>query len=283
MANKKKRAEKKGSGDSQEHVGEVSPEEQRQLLIEAWKARDELYRQLLGDPAYVTPPNYGAPSPIVKTEGKDLNTVNGGSGDPGDPAAEEQHLAVLAYGPDPMRPYWTYVTAGLCTPWLQEKPQEVSGFGCELMIKSKVDEPWAARILRSMAFYIFQHAGTISPGVRIGLNAPINEKDSLLRNLFVWYADEAPECWYLLPSGGFGLFCAVGITEDECRYAESVDEYGTWCIQEVLRQIGIGQVSVPERPSIITEENAERLSSAKVFANNFGADMAVRQFLSDSE
>ena len=112
--------------------------------------------------------------------------------------------------------HWTYVTAGLCSPWLQQEPDEVSGFGCELMIRSRTDAPWAAQILRSMAFYIFNHAGTISPGVRIALHAPIAPNtDSKIRNLFVWYADEAPDRWYQLPSGGFGLFTAVGITDDE--------------------------------------------------------------------
>ena len=139
------------------------------------------------------------------------------------------------------------------------------------MIKSKVDAPWAAQVLRSMAFYIFNHAGTISPGVRIALHAPLAPgTDSKVRNLFVWYADEAPDCWYQLPSGGFGLFTAVGITDDELAFAESIDEYGTWCIQEVLRKTGIGQVSDPERDSVMAlEDIGEILTSVKTFSDNF--------------
>jgi hypothetical protein len=254
------------------------PVAQRQLLIDAWNARDELYKQLFGDYAYVTPASYGPPSKLIAKKEVDLNTVHGGSGDPGDPEAEEMHLAVLAYAPDPLRHYWTYVTAGLSSPWLQQKPDDVSGFGCELVIKSPTDALWPARILRSLAYYIFNHAGTISPGVRISLNAPINENnDSLLRNIFAWYLDEAPDNWYILPSGGFGLFCAVGITEKELRYAESVDEYGTWCIHEALRSTGHGQVTNPDRPDLITEGNAELLNNFRIFANNFGADLAARQ------
>ncbi len=246
------------------------PVKQRLLLIDAWKVRDQLYQHLFGPHTYVSPPTYAVPPEYVEKPVLDPNTVNGGSGDPGEPAGEDMHLAVFAYGPDPQRPYWTYVTAGLSSPWLQEDPEEVSGFGCELMLKSPVDAAWPAQILRSLAFYIFNHAGTIAPGVRIGLNAPIREKsDSLLRNLFVWYADEAADCWYQLPSGGFGLFCAVGITDDECQYAESVDEYGNWCLQEVLRAVGVGQVSNPERASIITDKNRERLNNARTTANNF--------------
>ncbi|MGH9553211.1 MAG: suppressor of fused domain protein, partial [Terriglobales bacterium] len=240
--------------------------------------RNELYKELFGEPSYVSPANYAAPSPLTRKKKKvDLNTVHGGSGDPGDPEAEEQHLAILAYGPDPTRPFWTYVTAGLSSPWLQEAPDEVSGFACELMIKSPTDAAWPAQILRSLAYYIFNHAGTISPSVRIGLNAPIKEhSDSLLRNLFVWYADEAPDTIYALRSGGFGLFCVVGITDEELRWAESVEEYGTWCIQEAMRRVGLGQVSDPDRRSVITADNTEMLNGVKLFANSFRADLSMR-------
>lgn len=281
---RKKRGNDDGGFESIQSGGTDDPVAQRKLLIEAWHARDELYKQIFGEYTYVLPATYRPPSEIINVAEVDLNTVHGGSGDPGDPAAEEQHLAILAYGPDPLRPYWTYVTAGLCSPWLQQEPSEVSGFGCELIIKSPTDATWPAQILRSLAFSIFNHAGPISPGVKVALNAPIKENsDSLLRNLFVWYADEAPDAWYQLPSGGFGLFCAVGITEDECRYAESVDEYGTWCIQEVMRALNLGQVSDPDRKSIITEENAERLNNARIFANNFGADVAAKGNLFEGE
>ncbi|HEY9772827.1 MAG TPA: suppressor of fused domain protein [Planktothrix sp.] len=267
--------------DDIESIGappEDDPVAQRQLLIDAWTARDELYKQLFGDLAYTSPKNYGTPSPIVKAKGKDLSTAHGGSGDPGNPEADEQHLAVLAYPPDPLRHYWTYVTAGLCSPWLQQQPGEVSGFGCELAIKSPTDALWPARILRSLAFYIFNHAGTISSGVRIALNAPINEPgQSALRNVLVWYLDEAPDAIYQLPSGAFGLFCVMGITDEELKFAESVDEYGTWCVHEALRSTGNGQVTNPDRASLITDANAELLNNYRIFANNFGADLATRQ------
>jgi hypothetical protein len=282
MAKKKKAQPPSSGGGDDPDKERADAVAHRQLLIESWQARDNLYKQLFGPHSYVTPSNYGPPPELVEESHVDDNTTNGGSGDPGNPNLAEAHLSVIAYGPDPLRPYWTYVTAGLSSPWLQGTAGDVSGFGCELIIKSPTDEPWAAQILRSLAYYIFNHAGTISPGVKIGLNAPIKEhSDSKLRNLFFWYADEAPECWYILPSGGFGLFCAVGITDDETRYTESVDEYGTWCIQEVLRQNGYNQISDPSRPSVITDANAEMLNNTRNLANNFGADMAVRNFLQE--
>ncbi len=246
----------------------------RRLLIDSWHARDKLYNELFGKPAYVSPVNYGPPADKIVLDSLDQwSADNGGSADPGDLSLADQHLAVLVYGPDPLRPYWTYVTAGLCSPWLQQQQEEVSGFGCELIIKAKTDSTWAAQILRSMAFYIFNHAGTLSPGVRIALNAPLAPNtESKIRNLFIWYADEAPDCWYQLPSGGFGLFTAVGITDDELQFAESIEEYGTWCIQQVLRKTGVGQISDPDRDSIMDLPNiGETLLTVKNFSDNFRA------------
>lgn len=244
---------------------------QRKLLHDTWVARNELYRSLFGEPAYVTPENYGAPSPVPEEEPQDAFAGSNDTADPGHPQREEQHLAVLAYAPTEERKYWMYVTAGMCSPWVQDEPAEVSGFGVELMIKSPEDAPWAAQILRSMAFYVFNHAGTLSPGVRIGLNAPIAvQLDSLIRNVIVWYADEAADCWYQLPAGGFGIYSVIGATDDECKYANAIGEYGTWCIQEILRQTGYGQVTDPGRESACDHERFMEISSAvSMFAHTF--------------
>jgi hypothetical protein len=264
---KKKR---KKAGEPQEPRKNVDEREtmvaQRDLLISAWRARDELYQNLFGEHTSITPTNYAPPPPISLRSTKVASQA-------ADPGLEEQRLAIFAYGPDPLRSYWTYITAGLSTPWLQSQSEEVSGFGCELMIKSPNEAQWPAQILRSMAFYLFNHAGTLSPGARIALNSPIVvDSDSKLRNLVIWYADEAPDCWYHLPSGGFGIFTAIGITDDELKFAESVDEYGTWCIQQVLRQTGSAQVTDPNRNSVMQNENiASITSSVTAFARQFKA------------
>ncbi|PZM82673.1 MAG: hypothetical protein DKT66_11810 [Candidatus Melainabacteria bacterium] len=251
---------------------------QRNLLIESWNTRDELYRELFGEPRYVTPGPY-APPPVLKAEDVILpedQVERGETGDPGNPNLDEQHLNILVYAPEPTRPYWTYVTAGLSSPWLQDAPAEVTGFGCEIMIKSKEDMPWAAQILRTLAFYILNHAGTLSPGVRIDLNGPIIPgSNSKLSNIFIWYPDDAPDCWYYLPSGGFGLFIAIGITPDERQFAESIEEYGTWCIQQVLRQMGHDQVTDPYRNTVMEQEGIGlALLKTKSFADNFRANVA---------
>lgn len=267
----------------------IDPDEQREsivqgrdLLIASWNARDELYRELFGDYAYVVPDSYAAP-PSLKKENVVLDSerdVSSDTANPGDPDLADQHLCVLAYAPDVTRHYWLYVTAGLSSPWLQDKPDEVSGFGCELMIKSPTDAAWAPQILRAMAFYIFNHAGTLSPGARIDLHAPIKaNSDSKIRNLFIWYADEAPDCWYILPSGGFGLFMSVGMTADELKYAESVEEYGTWCIQQVLRHTGHGQITDPDRNCVMEQEDIGGiLNSVRMFADTFRANIMQPEF-----
>lgn len=236
--------------------------QRQKLLADSWAARDDLYRKLFGDYYQVSPSHYAPPT--LKDEVPDT----GGTADPGN---EDVRLTVLTYSPDPLRPYWMYVTAGLSTPWYQDEPLEVSGFGCELMIKTSMEASWPAQVLRSMAFYVFNHAGTLSPGVRIALNAPVSiVSPSELRNLIIWYCDEAQEAWYQLPSGGFGIFTAIGITDDELSFAESIEEYGTWCIQEVLRQTGIGQVTNPSRDSSMRHVDIVKImQSVKLYANNF--------------
>lgn len=273
----KKRHKKVSDSQKSFPALELNAVVQRDLLINAWKSRDKLYQNLFGDYTQVSPENYAPPKPIDIANKNHVDSPPKASSPESDnafdPSLEGQELAVLAYGPDPQRPYWTYITAGLSSPWLQEEPQEVSGFGLEIMIKSPNEAQWPAQILKSMAFYIFNHAGTLSPGVRIGLNSPIvADSDSKLRNIAVWYADEAPDCWYQLPSGGFGIFAAIGITDDELKFAESIEEYGTWCIQQVLRQTGQGQVTDPNRPSTMEHPNIKTIISLTTdFAQKFQA------------
>lgn len=246
----------------------------RQLLASAWRARDKIYKQLFGKPAYITPANYGPPSEDVPPDFAERNVTGADTSNPGDPTMEEQHLAVLAYGPDPTSPCWRYVTAGLSSPWVQYEPLQVSGFGCELMVKSPVDAPWAARFLRTLAFYIFNHAGTLSQGVRLALNNPIDPaSSSKLRNAFIWYADEAPDTLYELPSGLFGILLAIGMTDDELAFADSVEDYGTWCLQALLRQAGHGQITDPARDCSMKMENINAMkTSVRNFADTFRAN-----------
>lgn len=244
------------------------------LMQKAWRERNQLYSELFGEPAFILPKHYECPAqpePSFEDKG-DVNDI-------GERIAAftstmtEQRIYVLAYAPDAERgrDYWLYVTAGLSNPWFQEEADEVSGFGCELIIKAPKSARWPVKMLRRLAYYILSYSGTLSPGIILNMPGPINPgKHADLDNLFIWYADEAPDCWYQLTPGGFGLFCAVGISEDEAVFAEQIGEYGTWCIQEVLRRRGVSQLTNPERESVMKQEGiANTLESVRAYAENF--------------
>ncbi|MBP7862025.1 suppressor of fused domain protein [bacterium] len=257
----------------------------RTLIVDAWESRNEIYHQMFGAPSHSDPHNWAPPPRQLPANYKpsERKTMSLDTSEPS-LLADEQQLAILAYGPDPLRPFWTYVTAGLSTPWLQYGHQEVSGFGIELIVKSPTDAKWPAQLLRTMAFYVFNHAGVLSPGVRVSLNGPVDPySNSELKHAVVWYADEAPEAWCMLPSGGFGLFNVLGITDDEMEFADSIKDYGTWCIQQAVKNIGHGQVTDPYRSSIMKHENINAvLGGVRTFADTFRANKE-NKFLADPD
>lgn len=262
---------------------------QTSLLMSAWKARNRLYEDLFGPVAYTLPKGNVAPvtpnSQFTRIGGADQQQIDGSNFTVGmspEPLSGSGNLVynsemtsvritIMAYAPNETRPYWMYVTSGLSNPWFQDEAGDVSGFGCELMVKSNKDGRWPLKLLRRLCQYILSYSGTLSPGVIVNMAAPLTEnKPGNLNNIFVWYADEAPDCLYQLPSGVFGMFCTVGITEDECQFAESINEYGCWSIQQVLRQTGVGQITDPNRSSVMNQENIGGiLQSVRSYADNF--------------
>ncbi len=240
------------------------------LLVDSWQARDLLYQSMFGQHSSISPKTYAPPANL-----KLKNDISAKAAEFEIEATEdlnEQELAIFAYAPDPLRPYWTYITAGLSTPWLQNEPLEVSGFGLELMIKSPTEAEWPSQLLRTMAYYIFNHMGTLSPGKRLALNSSIIAGgESCLRNVLIWYADDSTDCWYQLPSGGFGIFNAIGITDDEMRLTENIhEEYGTWCMLQILKRLGLDQITDPHRGSVLERENISSIiDSVKDYAEQF--------------
>jgi hypothetical protein len=243
------------------------------LMKKAWRMRDELYRELFGEHAFVLPKKYEPPAEPessfsttpdeTSATGERITALNS--------TMKEQRISVLAYAPNEQRNYWLYVTSGLSDPWFQEAPDQVSGFGCELAIKAPTAARWPIKMLRRMAYFILSYSGTLSPGIILNMPVPINPgQEGDLNNIFVWYLDEAPDAWYELPSGGFGIFGTVGISERECIFAEEIGEYGTWCIQEILRRCGYGQVTDPTRKCVMTRPDIDgMLESVKTYVDNF--------------
>jgi hypothetical protein len=234
-------------------------------LRSAWKERNKIYAELLSEEFSPLPRSYTTPD-IPEPEFKENSGYRQLTS-----SMAEQRIPILAHPPTETRNHWVYITSGLSNPWFQEKPEEVSGFGCELMIKSSKKSLWPIRQLKRLCAYLLSYSGTLSPGLILEMKSPYaGSNPSLLTNMVVWYADEAPDCLYELPSGIFGIFCAIGITEDEARYAEGSGEYGTWCVQQVLRNTGIGQLSDEARQSVMSMDGINAiLSGVRRYAENF--------------
>jgi hypothetical protein len=245
-------------------------ESQDDPLKRAWHARNKLYGSLYGTHKYALPKKYEAPQDV---ETADIST-------PAELAAlvgktlDVKDISVVAYEPTVEHPYWIFASSGLSNPWFGQS-EDVSGFGCELVLKTKAPGRWAVKLLRRLVYYIISGSGTLSPGVMLRFDAPLFADDrSHLGGIVVWYADEAPDCIYQLPSGQFGIFSVIGITEDESDFVESVDQYGCWCIQQILREAGFEQCTEPARSSMMKHENIqERLNSLRSYLMNFGVSL----------
>ncbi len=241
----------------------------------AWHKRDEIYQELFGQPAYAVPDNYAEPELIF-----DLNDLNDEANEAKIEAVinennksifKAQELNILAYGPDPLRPYWLYVTSGLSMPWLATQAEEVSGYGLELAIKSPIDAKWPVGLLRSLSLHVLNHSGVFTPGATLDLHESIDiYSKSDLDNIFIWYLDEAKDAWYELPSGGFGIFCCIGITSNEMKYLKSQKEYGAWAMMELLQRTKHSQVTNPSRTCVMKQRNIKPIKQEiKNYLRNF--------------
>ena len=168
------------------------------------KVREILYRELFGPEKYCFPKIRKEAKEIIElAQPADLKNLLGKT-------INEKDISILVYEPHEFRPYWMYVSSGLSDPWFEQPEGEVSGFGCELVIKSQRPGRWPIKLLRRLAYYILSYSGTLSPGVMLTMDKPIFAAGkSQLNSILVWYVDEAPDCVYDLPSGKFGLFSVL--------------------------------------------------------------------------
>src|SRR3990167_7977971 len=134
-----------------------------QLLNGAYKARNALYEELFGQFKYSLPKGNVAPTaPDPGMRGLQGSDQSGAGDVLFASNMTALKITVLAYPPAQQRPYWMYITHGLSNPWFKDNPDEASGFGCELMVKSNKDSRWAVRLLRRMTYYILSFSGTLS-------------------------------------------------------------------------------------------------------------------------
>ena len=237
------------------------------LLKRAWHAREVLYKELFGPHKCSLPKKF---EPPVDTRTVDITSPSELTNAFGKTLSEKE-IPILVHEPNEIHPYWTYVTSGLTNPWFGQS-EDVSGFGCELVLKTTKPGIWAFKLLRRLVYYIVSYSGTLSPGIMLQMDAQLFPQDkSDIKGIIVWYVDEAPDCIYQLPSGSFGIFSVVGITSDECEFIESIGDYGCWCIQQIMREEGHGQLTEPERKSVMTGQDiAAKVSSMRSYLENFG-------------
>ncbi len=237
------------------------------ILDKAWHARDVLYNQLFGPHRFNLPKLYVPPKieiPEVKSAA-DIAAILGTN-------ISEKDITIMVYEPNETRTYWMYVTAGLSTPWFGGGDGEVSGFGHELVLKSKKPGRWQIRLLRRLISYVVTYTGTLQPGVLLQFDMPLfNSSDSKMDSIIIWYLDEAADCVYELPSGQFGVFSVLGIMNDEADLVRSFSD-GCWCMQQLLRHSGLDQITDPWRESIMAREDVrEKLFSLRSYAQLFAA------------
>ncbi len=240
--------------------------EANDYLKRAWHSRDRLYHELFGPHKYTLPRKFEAPQDAVTA---DINMPSELAAIAGKTLTIKD-ISILAYEPNEFRPYWIFATSGLSNPWFGQS-DEVSGFGCELVLKTKNAGRWSVKLMRRLVYYILSYAGTLSPGVTLKMDLPLFAGGkSEMGGVAVWYADEAPDCIYSLPSGQFGIFAIIGITGDEADFASS-DEYGCWFIQQILRDGGCDQRTEPNRVSVMkSPQIGEHLNKLRNYLENFG-------------
>lgn len=248
-------------------------DEDEKIMYQTWKARDVLYRQLFGPHKFNLPKVYAPPTveiQDVKTSA-DIAAILGTT-------ISENDITIMVYEPNEIHPYWRYVTAGLSNPWFGKGDGEVAGFGHELVLKSKTPGRWQFRLLRRLASYVLTYSGTLQPGVMLEFDMPLfYSGPKRLDGVMIWYVDEAQDCVYELPNGRFGVISVLGILSDEAEFVRSFSD-GTFCMQQLLRHAGHGQVTDPMRDSIMSlPEIKEKIFSLRSYASLFTPEGSAEQ------
>jgi len=165
--------------------------------------------------------------------------------------------AVIEFAPTKPRPSWLYATSGLSDAWEAESPNPMApaGLGCEFVLETRAQSPWAiVRLQQMIAFQVliaqgrFPNRKPMDDFDRVPLRAPLGPEPSVLTWLML-----APPTGFprkaRLQSGFFNFFQAVGISEAEAAYARAEGGEELW---KLLQVYSLFPVTDPRRPSVLT-------------------------------
>ena len=165
---------------------------------------------------------------------------------------------LLRFAPLKSRTGWHYVSHGLCQPEergaaerFELNPDAHSGFGVEFIISVPADATWAPRALLQIVKYVlFQDgAGVAAEWGRLAIGQPIGGVGRLDHLLVVRSPDYETDL--ILPGGHCRLLHLVGTTALEMEWARKEPSgLGSQVLAEILRQVGIGCLTIVERACI---------------------------------
>jgi hypothetical protein len=176
------------------------------------------------------------------------------------------HAGVYVFEPSPEMRFWTYVTAGLSTPWHltdasdlpSDRSEARSGLGFELLLRTTEFDDWAIGLLNRLIAYQLGVAeglvngSTIAVDQRIPLQGLgcVRAGSSVEAIVVAEPRDVAPS--FTLRSGAVSLLQIIGITREE--YAWSVENG----VEALVQALAIDQhlVTVFDRQSISATRGA---------------------------
>ncbi len=170
-----------------------------------------------------------------------------------DPDPRWLTIGVFEAAPTPQRPTWVYVTSGLSNPWEDERdPAALCGFGCEFLLETTRQGPWAIGLLHHLAsLQLVALSGALDRpplqrGARLNLHGPIDGDASPLRHLLLTEPAGFPPV-LAQRSGEADWLCGVGLTDAERAFAQA---HGNDALLARLRAAGHGTVTDPGRGDV---------------------------------
>jgi hypothetical protein len=176
---------------------------------------------------------------------------------------------IYQYPPHGNRSAWHYVTSGLSQPNIDDdaNPEPVvdddgerySGFGIELVISTIERVAWAPDVLINLVKYLLfqENSRIILPGDRIPCNGPLVLETNTPLSYLVATISTEYESQILLPVGQCQLVHLVGCTQGEIDTALTMGPgtAGSIVLCRVLREIGVGFDSIPDRCCLTEDES----------------------------